>query len=87
MRIGRADPSHRWNRKPRTPTSNISNLVFLMEFSQSSIFLNGLSGALVGVGGSDFVGYLGEAQVQRPSNARGQPVLVLVLVLVVVLLV
>ena len=30
--------------------------VFLIYFSQSCIFLNWLSGALVGVGGSDFIG-------------------------------
>ena len=45
---------------PRRPR-NFSKLVFLMTFSRSYIFLNWLSGALVGVGGSDFFGYQGDA--------------------------
>ena len=36
----------------------LSNLGFLIEFSESYIFVNWLSGALVGVGGSDFIGYV-----------------------------
>ena len=46
---------HRRNRNPRPKPQKFSKLVFLIEFSWSCIFLNWLSGALVGVGGSDFV--------------------------------
>ena len=46
---------HRWNRNPRPQPQ--SNLVFLTQLSSYYIFLNWLFGALVGVGGSDFVGY------------------------------
>ena len=42
---------HRWNRNPRHQPEKFSKLVFLMYLSQSCIFLNWLSGALVGVGG------------------------------------
>ena len=47
---------HRWNRNPRPRPHQFSKLVFLIELSQSWIFLNWLSGALVGLGGSDFIG-------------------------------
>ena len=47
---------HRWNRNPRPQPNKFSKLVLLTYFSQSYTFLNWLSGALVGVGGSDFIG-------------------------------
>ena len=43
----------------RPQPQTFSKLTFLSEFSKSYTFLNWLSGALVGVGGSDFIGYLG----------------------------
>ena len=46
--IGIVTPDH----NPR----NLSTLTFLMTFSQSCIFLNWLSGVLVAVWGSDFIG-------------------------------
>ena len=41
---------------PPTPAPEIWKLVLLMKFSSSYIFLNWLSGALVGVGDSEFIG-------------------------------
>ena len=49
--------SRRWNRNPRPQPQKFSKLLFLVSFSESCIFLNRLSGALVGVGGSDFIGH------------------------------
>ena len=48
--------SHRWNRNPRPQPHKFSKLVFLIKFSESYICLNWLSGVLVGVGGSGFIG-------------------------------
>ena len=48
--------AHRWNGNPRTQPQTFGKLVFLIEFRKSYICLNWLSGALVGVGGSDFIG-------------------------------
>ena len=42
---------------PRPQPQTFSKLVFLIEFSKSYICLDWLSGALVGVGGSDFIGH------------------------------
>ena len=53
----RSEKVHRWNRNPRPQPQTFSKLVFIMEFTQYYICLNWLSGALVGVGGSDFIGY------------------------------
>ena len=44
----------RWNRNPRPQPQSVSKLVFLRYFSSSYLCLSWLSGALVGVGGSDF---------------------------------
>ena len=49
---------HRRNMNPRPQPKTYSKFVFLIYFSWSYIFRNLLSGALVGVGGSDFIGYL-----------------------------
>ena len=49
--------AHRWNRNPRPRPQTFSKFVFLHSFSEL-FFLNWLSGALVGVGGSDFIGCL-----------------------------
>ena len=54
----------RWNRNPRSQPHKFSKLVFLMKFSSSLICLNCLSGALVGVRGSDFMGIL-ESSIGR----------------------
>ena len=43
--------NHRWNRNPRPQPQTFRNLVDYM-------FIHWLSGALVGVGGSDFIGYI-----------------------------
>ena len=48
---------HPWNRNPRPRPDTISNLVSLMTFNLYYMFLNWLSGILVGVGGSDFISY------------------------------
>ena len=50
--------NRRWKRNPRPQPQKFSKLVFLIELSKSCLFLNWLSGALVGVGGSDIVGYV-----------------------------
>ena len=42
------DGAHRWNRNPRPQPQKSSKQAFLIYFSQSCIFLNWLSGALVG---------------------------------------
>ena len=67
--------SHRWNRNPRPQPQASSTFVFLIESSRSYIFLNWLSWALVGVGGSDFIvqqslprGTPGSAQGPRPRR-------------------
>ena len=49
--------SHRWSRNPRPQPQTFSKLALLIYFGESYIFLNWLSGALVGVGDSDFIGY------------------------------
>ena len=46
-----------WNRNPRPQPQKSSKLVFLIAFSQYYVYIDWLSGALVGVGGSDFIGY------------------------------
>ena len=48
--------AHRWNTNPRPQPETFGKLVSLMQFSQSYIFLNWLSGFLLGVGNSDFIG-------------------------------
>ena len=47
---------HRWNRNPRPQPQKFSKLTFLTYFRYPCMFLNWSSGALVGVGGSDFIG-------------------------------
>ena len=42
--------------QPQRPQT-FSKLMFLLYFSESYIFLSWLSGALVGIGGSDFIAY------------------------------
>ena len=67
--------NHRWNRNPRPQPQTFSKLVFLIQFSQSYIFLNWLSGALVGVGGPDFSSvtvHRSEALNKSLSTARRQ---------------
>ena len=67
---------HRWNRNPRPQPEKLSKLVFLVTIGEYCICLNWLSGALVGVGGSDFIGYkcsldaaaLGHAQARQLVN-------------------
>ena len=43
-------------RTPRPQTKTISKLVSLISFSKPYMFLNSLSGVLLGIGGSDFIG-------------------------------
>ena len=47
---------HRWNRNPRPKPQKFSKQMYLIELSRSWFYLNWSSGALVGVGGSDFIG-------------------------------
>ena len=47
---------HRRIRNPRPQPQKFSKLAFLIQFSQYCICPNWLSGALVWVGGSDFIG-------------------------------
>ena len=55
--VGR-DMSHRWNRNPRPQPRKFRTLVSLIRNISYYIVLNWLSRALVGVGGSDFIGYI-----------------------------
>ena len=48
--------SHRWHRIPQPQPQKFSKLASLIEFRQFYIFLSWLSGALVGVEVSDFIG-------------------------------
>ena len=50
--------AHRWNRNPRPRPQTLSTFASLINFGWSYIFLNWLSGALGGVVGSDFIGYV-----------------------------
>ena len=65
--LERIAPYHRWNRNPRPQPQKYSNLVSLIECSQYCICLNWLSGALVGVGVSDFIGHPTVNPLQAPD--------------------
>ena len=60
----------RWNRNPRPQPQTLSKLMFLIWFGQSYICLNWLSGAQVGVRGSDFIGSMGR---ERKVGAAEHP--------------
>ena len=62
-----AERSHRWNKETLTATPKFSKLAFLIYFVTFYVCLNWLSGALVGVGGSDFIGYEAPALRQQPK--------------------
>ena len=60
----------RWNRNPRPQPWKFSNPVCLCYnlFVEYCICLNWLSGALVGVGGSDFIGYTSTGHLAQRSK-------------------
>ena len=69
--VVREAKAHRWNRKPRPQPEKFSKTVSLTRFSRYDICLNWLSGALVGVGGSDFIFYSPEgARALRARTGR-----------------
>ena len=66
---GALHAGHRWNRNPRPRPQKCRKLVCLTYFSQHFICLNWLSGALVGDGGSDFIGQQA-SPAPRPGASR-----------------
>ena len=70
--------SHRWNRNPRPQPKKFSKPASLITNSWYYMSLNWLSGVLLGVGGSDFIGWGVHAARVRPllrdrPGARGVP--------------
>ena len=65
--------AHRWSGNSRPQPQKCSKLVFLTYFTRSCIFLTWCSGALVGVGGSDVIGYEpSERAARRGPAERGR---------------
>ena len=77
--------THRWTRKPRPQPRKFSKLMLLIQFSQSCICLNWLSGALIGVGGSDFIG-----RKRPPDSHRARAdhqIMIITIIMVIVMLI
>ena len=75
MKYNDRSSSHRWSRNPQPQPQTFSKPVFLVELSLSYICLGWLSGALVGVLGSDFIGQGDDGagrRVRKPAEVPGQ---------------